>query len=177
MSILWTGFSALPGYMWQIWCMDCLSFSHWCNSCIHSFGKWLPFRCWLWRLVSVIVLLVVLSICSPFSCSKRTNILVGQWVITTSPLHIHLWPFSAPLFSVHLGLFHTPLLAQQLSTHLLMGYTLPLYPCHIPGFVILLRLLDTCRSRHHIPSKHLNPLSRWHGIMLLKFNVIRICTN
>lgn len=125
---------------------------------------------------------VVLSNCSPFPCSKPTNILVGQWVITTSPLHIHLWPFSAPRQSMHLGLFHTPLLAHQLSTHLLAGYTLPIYPRHIPGFVILLRLLDACISRHHIPSKHLKPPSQWHGIIsqkiiMLKFSVIIICTN
>jgi hypothetical protein len=34
--------------------MDYLSFLYWCNSCIHSSGIWMPFRCWLWRLVSVI---------------------------------------------------------------------------------------------------------------------------
>jgi hypothetical protein len=125
---------------------------------------------------------IVFSNCSPFSCSKPTNILLGQWMITPSPLHIHLWPFSAPHQSMHLGLFHTPLSAHQLSTHLLTGYTLPIYPRHIPGFVILLRLLDAYTSSHHISSKHLKPLSQWHGItsqkiVMLKFNVRRICTH
>jgi hypothetical protein len=104
---------------------------------------------------------VVFSNCSPISCSKPTNILVGQWVITPSPLRIHLWPFLAPHQSLRLWLLHTPLLAHQLSTHWQTGYTLPIYPQHISGFVILLRLLDTCRSRHHIPSKYFKPLSRW----------------
>ena len=54
MSVLWTGFAEFPGYMWQILCMDFLSFSHWCNSGIHSSGMWLPFGCWLWRLLAVI---------------------------------------------------------------------------------------------------------------------------
>ena len=124
----------------------------------------------------------VLSNFFPFSSSKPTNIRFGQWVITTSLLHIHLWPFSAPHQSMHLGLFHIPLLAHQLSTHLLAGYSLPIYPRHIPGFVILLRLLDACRSGHHIPSKHLKPVGWRHGVILqkiimLKFIVIVICTN